>query len=140
MATRLLSLDGHPDILLDGGVVVVGRGRWCHVRILSVRVSRRHCCLVQSGNEVFIRDLGSTNGTWINGRRVERGTLKPGDEIKFAHCRYHLDCEGGPGSVPMAPRNKTFPVTPPDRGTVRRLDAEVPIFWIKRVFTRGLST
>jgi hypothetical protein len=140
MAARLVSLDGHPDILLDGGAVVIGRGRWCDVRIPSARVSRRHCCLILSGNEVFIRDLGSTNGTWINGRRVERGTLRPGDEIKFAHCRYHLDRLDGPGSVPMAPRTGSFSVTPPDGGTVRRLGAEVPVFWIKRVFTRGLST
>jgi hypothetical protein len=140
MAARLLSLDGHPDILLGGDVVLVGRSRWCDVRIPSARVSRRHCCLVLSGDEVLVSDLGSTNGTWINGRRVEKGTLRPGDVIKVAHCRYCLDRQGGPGSVPMAPSTGTFPVTPPDRGTVRRLDAEVPIFWIKRIFTRGLST
>ncbi len=104
MAARLVSLNGHADILLDGGAVVVGRGRWCDVQIPSVRVSRRHCCLVLSGDQVLVRDLGSTNGTWINGRRVEKATLRPGDELKVAHCPYHLDRVEGPGSVPMAPR------------------------------------
>jgi predicted component of type VI protein secretion system len=140
MAARLVSLDGQPDILLAGGAVVVGRSRWCDVRIASARVSRRHCCLVLSGNEVLVRDLGSTNGTWINGRRVDKGALRSGDELQLAHCRYRLDRQDGPGSVPMAPRTGSFPVTPPDRGTVRRFDAAIPILWSKRVFTRGLST
>jgi pSer/pThr/pTyr-binding forkhead associated (FHA) protein len=91
MTARLVSLDGHPDILLDGDAVVVGRSRWCDVRIPSTRVSRRHCCLVLSGNEVHVRDLGSTNGTWINDWRVEKGALRPGDEFSIAHCRYRLE-------------------------------------------------
>jgi pSer/pThr/pTyr-binding forkhead associated (FHA) protein len=91
MAARLVSLDSHPDILIDGDAVVIGRSRWCDVRIPSARVSRRHCCLVLSGDELLVRDLGSTNGTWINGRRVEKGALRPGDELQVAHCRYHLD-------------------------------------------------
>jgi pSer/pThr/pTyr-binding forkhead associated (FHA) protein len=104
MSARLVSLNGHPDILLEGGALVVGRSRWCDVRIASVRVSRRHCCLALGGDEVLVSDLGSTNGTWINGRRVVRGALRPGDELKVAHCRYHLDRSVGPGDMPMAPR------------------------------------
>jgi pSer/pThr/pTyr-binding forkhead associated (FHA) protein len=46
--------------------------------------------LTQDGGEVVVCDLGSTNGTWINGGRVERGRLKPGDYVTIAHNRYRL--------------------------------------------------
>jgi pSer/pThr/pTyr-binding forkhead associated (FHA) protein len=91
MPLRLICLDGHADIALDRVVVVVGRHRWCHVRIASPRVSRRHCRLALDSDGVLVRDLGSTNGTRINGRRVDRGVLRPGDELSIADCRYHLE-------------------------------------------------
>ena len=96
MALRLVSLDGRTDIRLDRVVVVVGRHLWCDVRIASPRISRRHCCLTVSPDEVLVRDLGSTNGTRINGLRVDHGVLRPGDELSIAQCRYHL--QGQPGS------------------------------------------
>jgi pSer/pThr/pTyr-binding forkhead associated (FHA) protein len=95
MPLRLICLDGHADISLDRASVVVGRYRWCHVRIASPRVSRRHCRLTPDHDGVLVRDLGSTNGTLINGRRVEEGVLHPGDELSVAHCRYRLECLSG---------------------------------------------
>ena len=91
MPLHLVGLDGHADIELDRAVVVVGRQRWCHVRIASPRVSRRHCCLTLRRDGVLVRDLGSTNGTRINGRRIDRGVLRSGDELSIAHCRYQLE-------------------------------------------------
>ena len=91
MPLRLVCLDGHADIALDRAVVVVGRHRWCHVRIASPRVSRHHCCLALDRDGVLVRDLGSTNGTRINGRRVDREVLRPGDELSVADCRYRLE-------------------------------------------------
>jgi pSer/pThr/pTyr-binding forkhead associated (FHA) protein len=44
-------------------------------------------------DRVVVRDLGSTNGIWINGMRVETGRLRPGDELSIAHFRYRLECE-----------------------------------------------
>jgi pSer/pThr/pTyr-binding forkhead associated (FHA) protein len=91
MPLRLVCQDGHADISLDRAVVVVGRHRRCDVRVASPRVSRRHCCLALDRDGVLVRDLGSTNGTRINGRRVEEGVLRPGDELSIAHCRYQLE-------------------------------------------------
>jgi pSer/pThr/pTyr-binding forkhead associated (FHA) protein len=95
MPLRLVCLDGDADIELDRAVVVVGRHRWCDVRIASPRVSRRHCWLAPDTDRVLVRDLGSKNGTLINGRRVEMGVLHPGDELSVAHCRYRLACLSG---------------------------------------------
>ena len=101
MTPRLVGLDGHADIALDRAVVVVGRHRWCDVRIASPRVSRRHCRLCLNGGGILVRDLGSTNGTWINDRRVERGLLRPGDELSIAHCRYRLEGPPAPEGEPV---------------------------------------
>jgi pSer/pThr/pTyr-binding forkhead associated (FHA) protein len=79
------------DIAVDHAVIMVGRHPQCDARLDSFRVSRRHCILTREGGEVAVRDLGSTNGTWINGRRVESGRLKPGDEMWIAHIRYRLE-------------------------------------------------
>jgi predicted component of type VI protein secretion system len=77
--------------MLDRDMVVVGRHPSCDTRLDSLRVSRQHCCMSQDNGEVTVRDLGSTNGIRINGQRVERGRLHPGDELSIAHIRYRLD-------------------------------------------------
>jgi pSer/pThr/pTyr-binding forkhead associated (FHA) protein len=51
------------------------------VRLSDVGVSRRHAEVRREGDEVFLVDLGSTNGTMLNGRPVERVRLTPGDRI-----------------------------------------------------------
>ena len=93
MPTLRAVYDGS-DITLDRAMVMVGRHPQCDAKLDSLRVSRRHCILTEDGGEVVVRDLGSTNGIRINGQRVERGRLRPGDEISIAHIRYRL--EGAP--------------------------------------------
>jgi len=91
MALRLVALDEGNDIALDRAMVVVGRHPLCDVRLDSLRISRHHCCMTPESEEVVVRDLGSTNGIRINGERVERGRLRPGDELSIAHIRYRFE-------------------------------------------------
>ncbi len=91
MALRLVALDEGSDIALDRAMVVVGRHPLCDVRLDSLRISRHHCCMTPESEEVIVRDLGSTNGIRINGERVERGRLRPGDELSIAHIRYRFE-------------------------------------------------
>jgi pSer/pThr/pTyr-binding forkhead associated (FHA) protein len=65
------------------GEFVFGRGPECHVRPESPLVSRQHCLLRVNAEGVFVRDLGSTNGTLVNGARLltER-CLQPNDELQ----------------------------------------------------------
>jgi pSer/pThr/pTyr-binding forkhead associated (FHA) protein len=90
MRARLESLDGVADIHLDRPLTVVGRQSGCDVRLEMPWISRRHCCLALVCDGVAVRDLGSTNGTRINGRRVSAGRLRPGDELTIGHARYRL--------------------------------------------------
>ncbi len=61
--------------------LVLGRSRGCDVYVNDLNVSRRHAELRQEGATYWIVDLGSTNGTIVNGKRVERERLRDGDRI-----------------------------------------------------------
>jgi hypothetical protein len=89
--TRLIALGDAPDIPVGPTPVIVGRDPWCDARLGSIRVSRIHCCLTEVDGQVVVLDLGSVNGTRINGRPVDLGRLRRGDELSIAHLRYRLD-------------------------------------------------
>ena len=76
MLTRLLAAAGRSDIRIDRTLVAVGRHPRCDARIVSPRVSRWHCCLIAVAGGISVRDLASTNGTWINGQRVTSGRMR----------------------------------------------------------------
>ncbi|HEX9050537.1 MAG TPA: GGDEF domain-containing protein [Anaeromyxobacter sp.] len=65
-----------------GGEVVLGRDPGCTVPLPADDVSRRHARVVAQDGGHEVVDLGSTNGTWVNGARVERHRLAPGDRIR----------------------------------------------------------
>jgi pSer/pThr/pTyr-binding forkhead associated (FHA) protein len=90
MVPFFASLDGNAAFRLDLPLTLVGRDLACDVSLDSSRVSRRHCCLAFGNGEVVVRDLGSANGTWINGRRVKNGHIRPGDVLGIAHLRFRL--------------------------------------------------
>ena len=75
-----LTVDGREHELTSRRVVL-GRSRECDVRIADANVSRRHAELVQEGATYWLVDLGSTNGTELNGARVDRAKLSDGDRI-----------------------------------------------------------
>ena len=103
MPINLVALDEGPDIQLDQAMLIVGRHPQCDARLDSIRISRRHCCMIQDkeSGEVIVRDLGSTNGIRINGQRVEMAKLRPGDELSIAHIRYRLE-DGDAGDATLA--------------------------------------
>ncbi len=63
------------------GQVVLGRSRECDIRVVDGNVSRRHAELTRVGEDYFVSDLGSTNGTELNGRKVVREQVADGDRI-----------------------------------------------------------
>jgi len=69
---------------LDGDVTVLGRAPECQIQLDSNMVSRRHAQVVREGNSFFLEDLGSGNGTFLNGKRLaERTQLQPNDRLKL---------------------------------------------------------
>ncbi|MDB6164194.1 MAG: hypothetical protein JWL98_1626 [Xanthomonadaceae bacterium] len=72
------------------GPTVVGRAPECALRLDESGMSRQHARLVPTGDGVQIEDLGSTNGSFVNGKRVQRGFAKSGDEIGFDTMRFRV--------------------------------------------------
>lgn len=64
---------------------VVGRGRKADIQLQDSAVSRRHLRIVKRDDNYFLEDLGSTNGTFLNGRRIRTRRLRDGDEFYIGH-------------------------------------------------------
>lgn len=72
------------------GPMSVGRASECELLLREDGLSRRHARLIPTAEGVQLEDLGSTNGCYINGKRVLRGMARPGDEIGFDNVRFRL--------------------------------------------------
>ncbi len=67
---------------LADGVTTVGRQDECQIRIKSSQVSRRHCELFEKKGMLLVKDLNSSNGTFVNGKKIQgQQVLEPGDEL-----------------------------------------------------------
>lgn len=75
-----LTLNGRAHPVTSAGVVI-GRSRECDLRVADGNASRRHAEVIRDGESYAVVDLGSTNGTELNGRRINRETLNDGDRI-----------------------------------------------------------
>jgi pSer/pThr/pTyr-binding forkhead associated (FHA) protein len=102
MIAQLIPENGGEPISIDRDVVVLGRQEeGCDVTIEHKSVSKIHCVIVKTDGLLFVRDLLSTNGTRVNGQRVTRAALLPGDVLAVAHARFRVHL--GPSSANPAP-------------------------------------
>lgn len=87
---------GHIQVETGKGELVIGRDEDADISLDAPTVSRRHAVMAQKGSAWVIRDLGSANGTWVNGKRI-RGSVavNPGDRIELGSYRLDLDSIGG---------------------------------------------
>ncbi len=87
------------DFPLTGDSVVLGRRPECGLRIASSDVSRQHCQLTVKGKELTIKDLGSSNGTYVNGKRVAETKLTPGDRLAVGPAVFVIQIDGKPATI-----------------------------------------
>jgi pSer/pThr/pTyr-binding forkhead associated (FHA) protein len=106
MIASLVPLDGSPPIYIVRDVTVVGRKHGlCDVVLEHDSISKMHCVIARTDGLLFFRDLGSTNGTRVNGQRVLRGALLPNDELCFAALKFRIHL--GPGEIEARPDERT---------------------------------
>jgi pSer/pThr/pTyr-binding forkhead associated (FHA) protein len=84
-------------------VTVVGRREDCDLRIPLGDISRKHCRLIKDGNVLKLEDLGSSNGTYRNGERIQETELSPGDTIELGPIAFVVQIEGVPADDEMQP-------------------------------------
>ena len=63
--------------------VEIGRALECDISILEPSLSRKHAELELVNTDLVLRDLGSVNGTWVNGEKIDEVKLKDGDRMQF---------------------------------------------------------
>jgi len=94
----VLLAPGRPPMFLSPGRLTIGRSAACDLVVDSVLVSRQHAQLECAAGRCTIEDLGSSNGTFVNGRRVSRAALSPGDRLRLGDVE--LAYQGGTAAPP----------------------------------------
>ena len=76
------------EVRVVGTRFLIGRDVSCDLTIDSVRISRQHAVILEG---VELEDLGSSNGTWYQGQRIERRRLQHGDELRFGDTAVRIE-------------------------------------------------
>jgi adenylate cyclase len=101
---RLVSTTGDQTFELpEGRTLTVGRGLASDIAIYDPTISRRHAELTVGADGVEVKDLGSSNGTCINGARVTAGHLAPEDTVTFGKVAFRLTMRGSPAQAIQRP-------------------------------------
>jgi pSer/pThr/pTyr-binding forkhead associated (FHA) protein len=75
--------------LIPGSFKTMGRAPRADFIVEAALVSRLHCRFkLDDHNQLDVEDLGSTNGTWVNGHKVEKAPLSPGDKVKIGRVEF----------------------------------------------------
>src|SRR5580698_9236546 len=90
MRAQLFPVNGGPAVEVVKDLTLVGRKDECDLRLDHKSVSKIHCVLVKTDGLLLLRDLGSTNGTRVNGQRVRRAALLPNDQVAFANFKFRV--------------------------------------------------
>ena len=108
MPAFLVPVDaGQCLIPLEKAILLIGRQSDCDVALTQSRkISRKHCCIAQVNNRFVVRDLGSTNGVYVNGTRIQKESpLSIGDELVIGDIHFRMQNEAQLQSKSRGVRN-----------------------------------
>ena len=87
--------------LVDGQILVIGRGADSDTTIDDNRMSRIHCRIIVDGDSTSVADAGSSSGTFVGGEKTEEHVLQPGDVVMAGRTQFRYDL-GDVAHVPSA--------------------------------------
>ena len=87
------------DFPVNKALTVIGRGENCELRVPLLSVSRRHCEVSLAESEVKVKDLASSNGTYVNNQRVNEHALKAGDRLVIGPIVFTVQIDGVPEEI-----------------------------------------
>jgi pSer/pThr/pTyr-binding forkhead associated (FHA) protein len=87
------------DFPLSTEITVVGRKEDCDLRIPLAEVSRKHCHFVLHPDRVVLQDLGSSNGTYVNNKRIAELQLEQGDHVVIGPVVFTVQIDGAPDEI-----------------------------------------
>jgi predicted component of type VI protein secretion system len=105
---------------LPKSATIIGRREDCDVRIPLGEVSRKHCRLIADGEGLRVEDMGSSNGTFLNGVRVQEAAVQPGDSLQIGPVAFTVQIDGVPAD------DQIQPPAPADASSDTRGGAAVP--------------
>jgi hypothetical protein len=105
---------GH-EVELEGTVAILGRDPTCDLVLNDVKCSRRHAVVEAGPQGLAIRDTGSANGVFLNGKKVERSPLNEGDVFRLGDVVLTVLPEDMPGTLVMGPEELGKAPAPPPR-------------------------
>jgi len=117
------------NYVLDKEVYTIGRQEGCDIHIDNLGVSRVHARLLKDGDGYLVEDMNSSNGTFVNGQRVVRQHIKPGDQIAIGKfiLVYEMSAAQTAQEFPGMPSDsgrKPLPPLPGDMLGTMQMDAE----------------
>jgi hypothetical protein len=84
-------------------MTVIGRREDCDLRIPLSDVSRKHCRLIKDGDTLRVEDLGSSNGTFVNGQRIQTAEIAAGDTLQIGPVVFVAQIDGSPADEDLQP-------------------------------------
>ena len=121
-------------VKLTDAETVIGRDESAKIRIATQELSRQHCLLIVSAAGVLVRDLGSRNGTFINGMPIAEETLlKPGDTLTAGPMTFQLE-----GSDPSSKKSAAQATANKGKRDPKTTDDDIAS-WLTDETSEGLS-
>lgn len=93
---------GRSGFPLNRDRTVIGREVSCHVMLNDGSVSREHSAILKVAEGYYLRDLGSSNGTYVNGQRIQECLLQNGDQVAIGNVQFNFE---SPQTLNVAPQS-----------------------------------
>jgi pSer/pThr/pTyr-binding forkhead associated (FHA) protein len=110
---------------LHKDLTVVGRREDCDLRIPLGEISRKHCRLIKDGEALRVEDLGSSNGTFHNGQRIQEAVIQAGDTVQVGSIAFVVQIDGVPADDAMQPV-MAHPAAPEEVGEAVNQGSDAP--------------